>query len=104
MMKASFNVKRLKNILGFIGILILAVLASLFLGYVAVTFFPGVNIQQWFQHTKLFWFAIRLVIYGIIGGLVHGIHHYQPLSRKAIGLLVLGIMCFETLNILYIIG
>lgn len=94
----------LKNTLWIIGIAIFVVLLASFLGYIAVTFFPGINIQHWFQQTKLIWIAVRLVIYGVVGGLVFGIHQYQPITPKLVWLLVLGISLFEILNIFYMIG
>ncbi|TYG35291.1 hypothetical protein FW755_09395 [Lonepinella koalarum] len=102
--KSTLKAKWLKNILRFVGILILVVLITLFFGYVAITFFPNINIQQWFQHTKLFWLGVRCMLYAIISGLVCGIYRHQAISGKTIGFLVLGIVCCEILNILYIIN
>ncbi|PJG82785.1 hypothetical protein [Caviibacterium pharyngocola] len=102
--KSIHNARWLKNALWIVGIVISVVLATVFFGYIAVTFFPSVNLQHWFQQTKFVWILVRLGIYCIVGGLVYTIHRHQPVSGKAIGLLVFGISLFEILNILYIIG
>ncbi|MDY4281324.1 MAG: hypothetical protein SOX56_09700 [[Pasteurella] mairii] len=83
----------------FIGVLIF--LSVLLLGVVWVIYMPGLNLNRWLQKTANYWLMWRIFLYSLMVALLYQIYRYRPLSRHAMGLIVLVILVFEGLNLLY---
>lgn len=86
----------LKKILGFILILTLL----FFIGFLAVQYFPGINIQGWFHQTRWIWFIVRLMLYSIIAVFLFKIVRRSPnrMPKKALVLIFVSLLFAEAIS------